>query len=624
MALYVSRTLVTALLALVIGVLTPLTASAQKEAEPCNNQGCGCGNPPPLKSTGYGPCGCFGREYDNGCGCGSPVKNLGCGCGQSAPSAYVCNKCFDNTSCLGCDKVPYSGKVDVGCGCGIAKNTDGCCPGTFAFPGDNTCKTQDQICKSLFSQIIQVQTVRFHPDVTPKWKETSALYHMTASGGVPFQNANDVNVHSSCLYSAMSACSGGNVPYALTSRLGNGDVDECVADVLRRWSPAMAYQGKTNAFGVSTDVWATSAYVMRNAAGGCGPAPTWAVSLRDRLNCSVLYYHYHEFSSPVSLLWTDDVDINEVTSYSKFPLNPSAAGRTTLWRGSGMTPLVAYDPRGTGVISDATQLFGNHTFGKKWDDGYAALASLDKETKDGWLEGKELAGIVLWFDHNRDGISQLGEVKTLKEVGITAIGVKSDRKDAKTKSIFASKGFRRVIEGKEMVGRSVDWFGAPLEGDFTKKIADFEAEKIKPLDDFVMPGNRTLDITATMHGVWQFQILDDKKLIPEQRPGGILAITQDGDRLRGASLASAIFMPNAYGIDERIDAKRLVGVATTSKPGEAAFEFIVGISEGVEAKSVAKLSADGMKLVGETTQPVEFDGKTQSVTYHWEASRVAR
>lgn len=120
MAHYASRTFVAALLALVLGVLTPLTASAQREAEPCNNQGCGCGNPPPLVSKGYGPCGCFGNLFDAGCGCGVAKTSAGCCPGQT-DYGCGCGVGLVNGCC--------PGRANVGCGCGVGKDANGCCPG---------------------------------------------------------------------------------------------------------------------------------------------------------------------------------------------------------------------------------------------------------------------------------------------------------------------------------------------------------------------------------------------------------------------------------------------------------------------------------------------------------------
>jgi len=66
-----SNALVTMMMVLSVTAFIPAKAAAQREGELCNDKGCGCGNPAPLVSKGYGPCGCFGKDFDYGCGCGS-------------------------------------------------------------------------------------------------------------------------------------------------------------------------------------------------------------------------------------------------------------------------------------------------------------------------------------------------------------------------------------------------------------------------------------------------------------------------------------------------------------------------------------------------------------------------
>jgi hypothetical protein len=58
-----------------------------------------------------------GCEPQNGCGNTAEAQCGGCNLGNTAAS-YACGKCGDNTSCLGCDGVPFSGKVNTNCGCG--------------------------------------------------------------------------------------------------------------------------------------------------------------------------------------------------------------------------------------------------------------------------------------------------------------------------------------------------------------------------------------------------------------------------------------------------------------------------------------------------------------------------
>jgi hypothetical protein len=329
-----------------------------------------------------------------------------------------------------------------------------------------------------------------------------------------------------------------------------------------------------------------------------------------------------EYHSPVSLLWTDDVAIDTVTSFTAFPVDGKSFEENKVfeWKGSSMTPLVVHDPSGRGQIKDASQLFGNYSFGKEWKDGYAALASLDKDSS-GWLEGDELTGVALWFDLNQDGVSQRGEVKKLADTGVHAIGVRGDSVDEKTKSIFASQGFKRTVDGKEHVGRSVDWFGGRINDSLPKvNLSDglSENNETKPSGP-IDPGSDTekIDMRTTVNGVWEWRMTDDKMLLPEQQPGGLLAFTQEGSAIRGQSVSTKSLLPNIYKVDEIISSFPLLGTFTG---GDVSFE-VKGDTKP-RASSTAKLSPDGMRLIGSTTEEVPIEGGTAQVTFSWEAKRL--
>jgi len=87
---------------------------------------------------------------------------------------------------------------------------------------------------------------------------------------------------------------------------------------------------------------------------------------------------------------------------------------------------LVHDPKASGKVTSALQLFGNVTFWMFWDTGYEALAALDDD-RDGRLSGKELAGLALWHDANGNGVSDAGEVKPLADYGIVALSCKAVR-----------------------------------------------------------------------------------------------------------------------------------------------------------------------------------------------------
>ena len=69
-----------------------------------------------------------------------------------------------------------------------------------------------------------------------------------------------------------------------------------------------------------------------------------------------------------------------------------------------------------------TNLFG---IANGFSNGYEELASLDKDN-DGVLSGAELNGLKVWTDVNGNAIAEASELKSLDELGITAISVSHD------------------------------------------------------------------------------------------------------------------------------------------------------------------------------------------------------
>ena len=85
------------------------------------------------------------------------------------------------------------------------------------------------------------------------------------------------------------------------------------------------------------------------------------------------------------------------------------------------------DRNGNGTIDNGSELFGDSTplaGGGTAADGFAALAQEDTNN-DGMVNASDtrFANLRIWQDTNQDGISQANELKTLAEVGISAISV---------------------------------------------------------------------------------------------------------------------------------------------------------------------------------------------------------
>jgi hypothetical protein len=71
-------------------------------------------------------------------------------------------------------------------------------------------------------------------------------------------------------------------------------------------------------------------------------------------------------------------------------------------------------------IESGLQLFGSVTFWIFWDHGFAPLAALDDDF-DGRLSGSELEKIAVWNDANENGVSEPGEIHSLKSRGIESL-----------------------------------------------------------------------------------------------------------------------------------------------------------------------------------------------------------
>lgn len=126
--------------------------------------------------------------------------------------------------------------------------------------------------------------------------------------------------------------------------------------------------------------------------------------------------------SPIVVALRDGLTLSDALDHGArvgFDLDGSGVARRWEW----ITPDVAwlvYDPHQSGTIASGHQLFGNVTFWLGWEDGYAALRGLDDDG-DGRLTGKELAGLGLWQDRNRNGVADPGEVLPVSEWNVVAL-----------------------------------------------------------------------------------------------------------------------------------------------------------------------------------------------------------
>lgn len=355
-----------------------------------------------------------------------------------------------------------------------------------------------------------------------------------------------------------------------------------------------------------------SAYLYAN----CAPVEQWKQDILKNANCpQVSFVEFNEYTTPVSLLWNSDTKIEDIRSKSRFPLNPSEQGRWYMWRASGLTPLVVWDPDGKGDIRSPSQLFGNHTFGKSFKNGFEALASLD-ENKSNWLEGAELKGIALWFDFNQDGISDTGEVKSLESVGVLSIGVLSSSTDSKHGHIYAKKGFTRKTKNGVIEGSSVDWFSGALEGEYGAEVLYAPRGAGDAKNGLLEAGISSNPFS----GVWDWRMTDPQgDELADNMPHGTLILHGDYSSMQGSAYVASKLAPNQNGFGELIEYSRIAGTVVQSQDGVAQLKFTTQNQRGNNVETVARLSPDNRFLAGITT---EEQGKNRTpIRYAWVARR---
>ena len=368
----------------------------------------------------------------------------------------------------------------------------------------------------------------------------------------------------------------------------------------------------------------------------------------ESLICGRMEVHF-KFSTPISLIWTPGLDIEEDAVLVKFALNPASPEQWTVWKASADAPLLVFDPTHQGRITSAAQLFGSWAFGGQphaaldncrapmagavpWENGYQALATLD-QNGDGKLAGAELASLGLWFDANRDGISQQGEVRALADTDVETLFCSPDGRDEKTGAVYAAVGFERRENGAVVRGKSIDWLGAGAKSQF-----ELLAQHGWPLyalssgreDRAVLPPPTASENPAAetaknpqagpavVTGLWSWRF--DGAGTRKAPNGYFLFYTgMDTTKVVGYSLLEAQFSEAPRpDLRSRVSAVLVDGSLFPAADGASALAFNADVP-GARVENRAIVSADGLRMDG--TSQVKSAANGGVITYRWSAKK---
>ena len=341
-------------------------------------------------------------------------------------------------------------------------------------------------------------------------------------------------------------------------------------------------------------------------------------------------------TSPISLLWAGQSKIKEQEAIVRFPLQAGVAGKLYNWKASAEAPLLVYDPARRGTADSGRELFGNWTFGGKrlaamngrsgaigqqaWRDGYEALSTLDRNG-DGRIEGAEREALALWFDRNRDGVSQPGEVVPLEEAGVTALYYQPDYTDPESGDIYVRRGFERVVNGRTVTGVSVDWQAKVYESEghaLLQKLVHDSSSRIVATDEGGLPAALPPDAPAAAQdagfsGAWAWSM----ELDPGQkRAAGILTMREKNGQVTGRSYVEVPLKENGKKLKSYIAIFTIKGRSGLNSAGVPQVDFDVLDGEHVVLHSQATLPGDGKLLVGKSRGA--RDG--QKLAYSWVAA----
>jgi hypothetical protein len=147
--------------------------------------------------------------------------------------------------------------------------------------------------------------------------------------------------------------------------------------------------------------------------------------------------------TPIAVPLSDTATLKSILDFdASVPFDADGTGLRRAW--TWITPeagWLVYQADPAGAITSVLQLFGEMTFWTFWNNGYEAMRALDDDG-DGELRGNELRYLALWRDANRDGVSDRGEVRPLRDYGIVSLSCRATKGDGIYATALAQAGVR--------------------------------------------------------------------------------------------------------------------------------------------------------------------------------------
>lgn len=382
----------------------------------------------------------------------------------------------------------------------------------------------------------------------------------------------------------------------------------------------------------------------------------WSSRYMDRFildsNCQVVPYPapseicgryvFRWDSTPIGLVF-DDSETTLDATIVEFDLAPGkySEPRYSIWRASGGFPLLAFDPRKTGKVDSAYQLFGPWAFGGTseagssapipWKNGYEALAQLDKD-HDGWVSKDELQPLSLWFDHNRNGVSDDGEVVDIRVAGVTKLATSFDSIDQRTGDMISKYGYERETVEGTIRGRSIDWVSVSstskselLEQVRAKALA--QGENSHELSKNEAPTTITIDgesgsvntrLAKEITGRWRWKLEDS--VSREFGTEGFLEFDYSENGLSGTNIVlRPLFNPVSKEVTREV---QLLPLGSLRLPENAeVMTFKVRSHDGSITTNSVTIDTRSGTMKGSSVQSFGTKEGPFTVTYKWTATR---